>query len=53
MPPSRFLQEQESAERRDIEARYGIPFIVDNSVATPILLRPIDYSGDVVVHSHG
>ena len=41
----------------DIEAlaalarRYGIPLIVDNTVATPILLRPIDYGADIVVHS--
>ena len=25
--------------------------IVDNTVATPILLRPIDYGADIVVHS--
>jgi O-acetylhomoserine (thiol)-lyase len=31
--------------------RYGIPVIVDNTVATPILLRPIDYGADIVVHS--
>ena len=41
----------------DIEAlaavarRQGIPLIVDNTVATPILLRPIDYGADIVVHS--
>ena len=41
----------------DIEAlanvahRHGVPLIVDNTVATPILLRPIDYGADVVVHS--
>jgi O-acetylhomoserine (thiol)-lyase len=29
----------------------GIPLIVDNTVATPILLRPIDYGADIVVHS--
>ncbi|GAC1680405.1 MAG: aminotransferase class V-fold PLP-dependent enzyme [Candidatus Acidiferrum sp.] len=29
----------------------GIPLIVDNTVATPILLRPIEYGADVVVHS--
>jgi O-acetylhomoserine (thiol)-lyase len=28
-----------------------IPLIVDNTVATPILLRPIDYGADIVVHS--
>jgi O-acetylhomoserine (thiol)-lyase len=29
----------------------GVPLIVDNTVATPILLRPIEYGADVVVHS--
>jgi O-acetylhomoserine (thiol)-lyase len=29
----------------------GLPFIVDNTVATPILLRPIDFGADIVVHS--
>jgi O-acetylhomoserine (thiol)-lyase len=31
--------------------RHGVPLIVDNTVATPILLRPIDHGADVVVHS--
>jgi O-acetylhomoserine (thiol)-lyase len=41
----------------DIEAlaevahRHGVPLIVDNTVATPILLRPIDFGADIVVHS--
>ncbi len=41
----------------DIEAlaqvahRHGIPLLVDNTVATPILLRPIDYGADIVIHS--
>jgi len=30
---------------------HGIPLIVDNTVATPMLLRPIEYGADVVVHS--
>lgn len=29
----------------------GIPLIVDNTFATPYLLRPIDFGADVVVHS--
>jgi len=29
----------------------GVPFVVDNTVATPILLRPFEYGADVVVHS--
>jgi O-acetylhomoserine (thiol)-lyase len=41
----------------DVEAlanlahRRGVPLIVDNTVATPILLRPIEYGADIVVHS--
>ena len=34
-----------------VAARHGIPLVVDNTVATPILLRPIDYGADIVVHS--
>lgn len=35
----------------DIAHRHGIPFIVDNTFATPFLLRPIEYGADIVVHS--
>ncbi len=41
----------------DIEAiaavahRHGIPLIVDNTFATPYLLRPIEHGADIVVHS--
>jgi len=31
--------------------KHGIPLIVDNTVATPVLLRPIEYGADIVVHS--
>ncbi|MFZ3187725.1 MAG: aminotransferase class V-fold PLP-dependent enzyme, partial [Candidatus Sulfotelmatobacter sp.] len=31
--------------------KHGVPLVVDNTVATPILLRPIEYGADVVVHS--
>lgn len=31
--------------------RNGVPLIVDNTVATPILIRPIEYGADVVIHS--
>lgn len=31
--------------------KHGVPLIVDNTVATPILLRPIEFGADVVVHS--
>lgn len=41
----------------DVEAiaamahNHGVPVIVDNTVATPILIKPIDYGADIVVHS--
>jgi O-acetylhomoserine (thiol)-lyase len=41
----------------DIEAvsnvarRAGVPLIVDNTLATPYLCKPIDYGADIVVHS--
>ena len=41
----------------DIEAvanvarKAGIPLIVDNTLATPYLCKPIDYGADIVVHS--
>jgi O-acetylhomoserine (thiol)-lyase len=30
---------------------YGVPLIVDNTVATPYVLRPLEHGADVVVHS--
>jgi O-acetylhomoserine (thiol)-lyase len=41
----------------DVEAlasvahRHGVPLIVDNTVATPILMKPIDFGADIVIHS--
>ena len=41
----------------DVEAiakiahKHGLPLIIDNTFATPFLLRPIEYGADVVVHS--
>jgi len=41
----------------DIEAlakvahNHGVPLVVDNTVASPMLLRPIEYGADIVVHS--
>ncbi|MFC5079857.1 Methionine gamma-lyase [Vibrio thalassae] len=29
----------------------GVPVIVDNTVATPVLCKPIEYGADIVVHS--
>jgi O-acetylhomoserine (thiol)-lyase len=35
----------------DVAHRAGVPLIVDNTVPTPMLLRPRDYGADVVIHS--
>ncbi|PFG35239.1 bifunctional o-acetylhomoserine/o-acetylserine sulfhydrylase [Sanguibacter antarcticus] len=45
------------ADILDIEAvaavahEVGVPLLVDNTVATPYLLRPIEFGADVVIHS--
>lgn len=46
-----------NADVIDIEAiaaiahSHGIPLVVDNTFATPFLLRPIEHGADIVVHS--
>ena len=35
----------------EIADKHGIPLIVDNTVATPYLCRPIDFGASIVVHS--
>ena len=35
----------------DLAHEVGVPLIVDNTVATPFLIRPIEHGADVVVHS--
>lgn len=46
-----------NSEVTDIEAiasiahKHGIPLVIDNTFATPYLLRPIEYGADIVVHS--
>ncbi|MGA7873375.1 MAG: O-acetylhomoserine aminocarboxypropyltransferase/cysteine synthase family protein [Candidatus Binatus sp.] len=35
----------------NVAHKHGFPLIVDNTVATPILLRPFDYGADIVIHS--
>ncbi|MCX8998946.1 O-acetylhomoserine aminocarboxypropyltransferase [Rhizobiaceae bacterium BDR2-2] len=35
----------------DLAHRRGLPLIVDNTMATPYLVRPIEHGADVVVHS--
>ncbi len=34
-----------------IADKYGIPLIVDNTIATPSLLNPIEYGAHIVIHS--
>ncbi len=35
----------------DIAHRHQIPLVIDNTFATPYLVRPIEYGADIVVHS--
>lgn len=34
-----------------IAHRHGLPLVIDNTFATPYLLRPIEHGADIVVHS--
>jgi len=35
----------------DMAHSHGVPLIVDNTVATPMLIRPFEFGADIVVHS--
>ncbi|MDT0500426.1 aminotransferase class I/II-fold pyridoxal phosphate-dependent enzyme [Halomonas sp. PAR7] len=35
----------------EVAHRHGVPVIVDNTVATPFLWRPIEHGADIVIHS--
>jgi O-acetylhomoserine (thiol)-lyase len=35
----------------EVARNAGVPLIVDNTLATPYLVRPIDHGADIVVHS--
>ncbi len=35
----------------DIAHSHGIPLIIDNTFATPYLVRPFEYGADIVIHS--
>lgn len=35
----------------DIAHKHGVPLVVDNTVATPALCRPIEHGADIVVHA--
>ena len=47
-PSLRVLDIEKVAE---IAHEAGIPLIIDNTFATPYLLRPIEYGADIVIHS--
>ena len=35
----------------EVAQKHGLPLIVDNTMATPYLIRPIEHGADIVVHS--
>ncbi|WP_182407429.1 O-acetylhomoserine aminocarboxypropyltransferase/cysteine synthase family protein [Psychrobacter sp. GP33] len=35
----------------DIAHEYGVPLVIDNTVATPAICRPFDFGADIVVHA--
>ena len=35
----------------DIAHSHGIPFVIDNTFATPVLWRPAEFGADIIVHS--
>lgn len=35
----------------DVAHKHGLPLIVDNTVATPYLIKPLDFGADIVIHS--
>lgn len=47
-PKSEILDIEGIAE---IAHQNGIPLVVDNTVGTPYLIRPIEYGADIVIHS--
>ncbi len=47
-PNSNVADIEQAAE---IAHRHQIPLVVDNTFATPYLVRPIEYGADIVVHS--
>ena len=47
-PNSNIIDIQAVAE---IAHKHGIPLVIDNTFATPVLVRPVEYGADIVVHS--
>jgi O-acetylhomoserine (thiol)-lyase len=42
---------QDIAAIADVAHSAGVPLVVDNTMATPMLCRPIEHGADIVVHS--
>ncbi|MEJ7606812.1 MAG: PLP-dependent transferase [Bryobacteraceae bacterium] len=39
------------SKREKIAHEHSIPLVIDNTLATPYLCRPIDYGADIIVNS--
>ncbi|MCL4156182.1 UNVERIFIED_CONTAM: hypothetical protein GTU68_017610, partial [Idotea baltica] len=39
------------AKLAKIAKKHGVPLMVDNTVATPFLCKPIDFGADIIIHS--
>ncbi|WP_396588446.1 O-acetylhomoserine aminocarboxypropyltransferase/cysteine synthase family protein [Bermanella sp. R86510] len=39
------------AKLAEIAHKHGVPLMVDNTVASPVLCRPIEHGADIVIHS--
>jgi len=39
------------AKIAEVAKKHGLPFIVDNTMASPYLVRPIEHGADIVIHS--
>ncbi|MBI5148936.1 aminotransferase class I/II-fold pyridoxal phosphate-dependent enzyme [Candidatus Pacearchaeota archaeon] len=50
-PTNPLLEIIDLNEIKKISEESGVPFIVDNTFATPYLLKPFEYSAETIVHS--
>ncbi|MFN8457869.1 MAG: PLP-dependent transferase [Anaerolineae bacterium] len=51
MPANPSLAMFDIATLANLAHLHGIPFIVDSTIATPVLTRPLLYGADIVIHS--
>ena len=49
--PIRTASSSISKKLADLAHKHGIPLVIDNTLATPYLVRPIEHGADIVVHS--